>query len=76
MTKQKRLENKTEKKLLQELVDKVEKLIIIFGMQGNLNKSHLKKLYRAGFNQYEIQNITGIDQSDISRELRGIKKGK
>jgi len=36
----------------------------------------LKKLYRAGFNQYEIQNITGIDQGDISRELRGVKKTK
>ena len=74
MPKQKKLEDKTEKELLQELINKVDKLITISGMQGNLNKVHLKKLQKAGFNQYEMQNITGINQGDISRELKGIKR--
>ncbi|MDO8528377.1 MAG: hypothetical protein Q7S06_00610 [Nanoarchaeota archaeon] len=76
MPKRKNPEIKTEKELLQELIDKVDKLIVISGMQGNFDRTYLKKLSKGGFNQYELQNITGIDQADISRELKGIKKRK
>ena len=69
-------QEKTEKELLKEISNKLEKLITIFGMQGNLGKTHLKKLSKAGFTQKEMQDITGIDQGDISRELNGVKKGK
>lgn len=74
MTKQKNEITKTEKELLQELNLKIDKLIAIFGISGNLDKSHLNKLSKAGFKLSEMQSFTGIDQSDISKILRGVKK--
>lgn len=67
---------KNERELLKEINEKLDKLITIFGIQSQLGKDTLKKLSKAGFNLQEMQNITGIDKGDISREIRGIKRDR
>jgi transcriptional regulator with XRE-family HTH domain len=64
-----------DEKQFKELNDNVKKLAVIIGLSQEFDDRKVKKLAKAGFTQPEIEKVTGIDQGDISRVLKGKKRG-
>ncbi len=67
--------NKEVEKLLRELIERVDKLMVVVSSQSEPNERMFKILSKAKFSQREIQRLTGKDHGDISKILRGKKKG-
>lgn len=68
---------KTEKELLKELNEKMDKLIGVTAIQGKSENAQIKVLMSLGFKYKEISAITGVAEGTLkSRKHNSKKKGK
>ena len=67
---------KTEKQILEEISEKLSKLVGLNAIQGKNKVEQIKILTALNFTNVEISNLTGIPKGTIDRTRMEIKTGK
>jgi len=58
-------QEKTEKELLREMIEKLDKLIGVIAIQGKSKDDQIKVLVSLGFTNAEISKITGMPKGTV-----------
>jgi hypothetical protein len=65
--------DKTEKQILEEINDKLNKLIALNAIQGKSKQDQIKILSSLGFTNVEISRLTGIPKGTVDSTRAKLK---